>query len=159
MFSKSGFVIVATALAMFAMGRVESLAAHRGLAGPTAWAQQWDDPADDTAADSQPPTPPTISGTYSGTLDDHRTGPGTLSATISQTGAKVSGTWSSNLGSGTLKGRVRSNDDVLIKLSATGGHGCKIFVLGTFENGDEISGVYHTSDCGKPDHGTFEMTD
>ena len=84
MLGKIGFVITGTVLAMFIMGRVESLAAHRGFGGSSAWAQQWDDPADDASPQddvvSQPELVPDVSGSYFGTLDDHRFGPGVLSA-------------------------------------------------------------------------------
>jgi|HubBroStandDraft_6_1064221.scaffolds.fasta_scaffold235791_2 hypothetical protein len=160
MLAKIGFVIAGTALAMFAMGRVESLAAHHGFSGSQAWAQQWDDSSGDSSSadDSESKSsPPNVAGTYSGTIEDHRFGAGTISATISQNGSKLSGPWSSSFGSGTLKGKVSSKGTISARLKLKGG--CGLNMHGTFENGDEIAGVYTVTGCGKADHGTFDMTD
>jgi len=167
MLGKIGFVMGVTVLAMFMMGRVESLAAHRGFGGSTAWAEQWDvtagdaSPQDDVVA--QPDSLPDVSGSYSGSVASHRFGSGTLSATISQggpSGGSLSGTWSTDLDGGiesTLKGKVKPNSKVSLKLKISG-H-CGLVAHGTFKNGDEISGAYHTNGCGKPDHGTFDIID
>jgi len=115
MLAKIGFVIAGTALAIFAMGRVESLAAHHGFIGSQAWAQQWDDSSGDSspAADSESKsTPPDVAGTYSGSIKDHRFGAGTITATIDQTGSKLSGTANSSFGGGTLKGKVSSKGTI-----------------------------------------------
>ncbi len=163
MLRKSGLVIACTALAMFAIGRVESLAAHRGFAGSTACAQSWDDPADDTAAGS-PSTLPNIAGSYTGNVSDHRFGDGTISATISQggpSGGVLSGSWDTDIGGGVtgapLKGKVKPNNAVTLKLKIHGN--CGLIAHGTFENGDEIKGVYHAFGCGGPDHGNFDIFD
>jgi hypothetical protein len=152
MFAKKiGLMVIGAALAMFAMGR-----------GSTAWAQSWDDPADD-AASAQPTTLPNIAGSYSGDVADHRFGDGTLSATISQggpSGGVLSGNWSTDIGggaSGPLKGKVKPNNAVTLRLKIHGN--CHLVAHGTFENGDEIVGVYHAAGCGGPDHGTFDITD
>jgi hypothetical protein len=159
---KIGLIVICAALTTFAMGRVESLAAHRGFAGSTAWAQSWDDSADD-AASTQSPTLPNVAGTYSGSIEDHRFGNGTISATISQggtSGGVLSGSWSTDVGGGitsSLKGKVLANSSVTLRLKVRGA--CHLVAHGTFENGDEIVGVYHASGCGGADHGHFDMTD
>ena len=147
-----GFATVAAALAIFAIGQV---------AASTAWAQSWDDPADE-AVDSASPTVPDISGTYSGNIDDHRKGSGTISATITQTGNVLSGTWISTgnaAGGGKLNGKVNASSDVTMTLKLHGKGGCSLNAVGTFENGDEISMVYHAVGCHHSDHGTIDMTD
>jgi len=159
---KLSFVVTGIVLATFVMGRVESLAEHRGFGDSLAWAQAWDDSSDDAASQSDvsksKSPPPDVSGTYSGTVEDHRFGGGTISGTISQNGSKLSGSWETDVNggaSGTLKGTVKSNSSVKMKLKIRGA--CGLNAHGIFENGDEISGVYHVSGCGKPDHGTFHI--
>jgi hypothetical protein len=158
-----GLVVAGAALAMFAMGRVQSLAAHRGFGGSVAWAQSWDDQGDDAALDSEAPTAPDVSGSYSGQIEDHRKGSGSISATIAQTGKDLSGTWSSDIkGSGVegkLTGTVNSKGDVALTLKIHGKGGCSLDAKGTFEGGDEISAVYVANGCHHSDHGTIDMTD
>jgi|SRR5579863_2117798 len=157
MLRKFGLVVGATVLAMFVMARVESLAAHRGFAGSVAWAQDWDDAdADSEAA----PTLPNVAGNYTGNVSDHRLGNGTISATITQggpSGGVLKGNWSTSLGlvNGGLKGKVKPNNAVKLQLKVNS-H-CFLNAHGTFENGDEIVGVYHGQGCGHPDHGTFDV--
>ena len=50
MHAKIGLVITAAALATFAIGRFESLAAHRGFSGSVACAQESRDTADDASS-------------------------------------------------------------------------------------------------------------
>jgi hypothetical protein len=158
MLGKLSVATVGIIFSTFVVGRVASLGSHRGLGGSIAWAQTWDDTAE--APDAKTP-PPDISGSYSGPADDHRHGAGTISAMISQTGAVLSGTWETDIhggASGTLTGTVKSNGSVKMRLTI-GGH-CGLNVHGIFEHGDEITGVYHVSGCGrKPDFGTFDITD
>jgi hypothetical protein len=158
MLGKFGFVAIATVLAMCVMGRVESLAAHRGFAGSMVWAQEWDD-AD---ADSGSPTLPNVAGTYNGNVVDHKMGPGTITATIAQggpSGGVLTGSWATSFGpvNEGLKGKVKPNSPFKRQLKI-GGH-CGLIAHGTFENGNEIVGVYHTTGCNHPDNGTFDMTD
>jgi hypothetical protein len=94
-----GFMIAGVAIALFATGGVVKLYAHRGFAGSTAWAEQPDSSADDQDAASKQ-IEPDITGSYTGTLDDHKRGPGDLSADITQTGPKVFGSWSSSADGG-----------------------------------------------------------
>jgi hypothetical protein len=159
MLGKLGFIIAGTALTMFAMGRVESLAAHRGFGGPSAWAQSWADLGDDDSAASQPDTVPDVSGSYDGSIQDHRLGLGEIAADIAQNGSKLTGEWNSSFGAGTLKGSVKPNGKVHARLKITGGHGCGLNIQGVFQNGDEIVGKYEVTGCGKSDHGTFDIVD
>jgi hypothetical protein len=151
-------VVAGVFLASFVAGRAGSLIAHHGFAGPAAWAQGWDEPSD--GADSPDATPPDIAGSYSGSATDHRFGDGTISAIISQHGSKVSGSWETDLNGGShgsLKGTVKANGAVKIRLKIRGS--CGLNVSATFENGDEIAGTYKVTGCGKPDHGMFDMID
>ena len=167
MLAKIGSVIGAIALATFMMGRAESLTAHCGFGGSTVWAEQWDDTAGDASPQddfvAQPDSLPDVSGSYSGSVESHRFGSGTLSATISQggpSGGSLSGGWGTDLDGGienTLKGKVKPNSKVSLKLKISG-H-CGLVAHGTFKNGDEISGKYHSNGCGRPDHGTFDIFD
>lgn len=56
---------------------------------------------------------------------------------------------------GKLKGTVKANGSVKLTLKIKGS--CHLDAHGMFENGDEITGVYHASGCGRPDHGTFDI--
>jgi hypothetical protein len=142
------------------MGRVESLAAHRGFSGSVAFAQQWDDQLGNDTVDSQPDSVPDVSGSYDGSMQDHRFGLGEIVADITQNGSKLTGDWNSSFGGpGTLKGSVRPNGKVHARLKITGGHGCGLNVEGVFTNGDEIVGKYQVTGCGKADHGTLDITD
>ena len=147
---KIGLVAIGAVLAIFAIGQV---------AASTAWAQSWDDPADE-AVDSASPAPD-ATGTYSGNIDDHRHGSGTISATITQTGKVLSGTWSSDVGGvgGKLSGKINASNDVTMTMKVHGQPGCVLDAVGTFENGDQISAAYHTIGCRHSDHGHFDMTD
>jgi hypothetical protein len=153
------FVIAVVFLSSFAMGRAQSLVAHKGFAGPAAYAQSWDDSASADVADSH--TPPNVSGSYTGMATDHKFGMGTISVDLTQTGSKLSGTWSTDLGGGVtdapVSGKVRPNSKVHLKLTIS--HHCSLNFQGIFENGDEISGVYVASGCGSPDHGMADVTD
>jgi hypothetical protein len=158
-----GFMIAGVAIAVFATGGVESLSAHRGFAGSAAWAEPPDGSPDAEDAASKQEAPD-ISGSYYGTLSDHNSGANSLSADITQTGMKVSGTWiSADYGgiAGTLKGEVKANGEVKMQLKIKRGNaaGCFFTVDGTFENLDEISAVYHLDDCTRPDHGILDMTE
>lgn len=147
---KIGLVVIGAVLALFTMGQI---------AASTASAQ--DDETADASVDSQPPTVPDISGTYSGPLDSHRKGNGTISATIAQTGNVLSGTWSSDVhaAGGKLTGKVNASSDVALTLKLHGKPGCSLHANGTFENGNEISAVFHAVGCKHSDHGTIDMTD
>jgi hypothetical protein len=50
MLAKIGLVITGIVLAVFAMGRVESVAKHRGFSESAVWAQESDDQADDAVS-------------------------------------------------------------------------------------------------------------
>ena len=157
------FVMAGVFLASFAMARVESLAAHRGFSGSQAWAQDWSDSSGDSpSADepaSVPSAPPNISGTYTGMVVDHKLGSGFGTVTLTQNGKKVSGSFSTFFNSGSVKGTVKPNNTLNLRLKVGGTCGANFH--GVFENGNEISGVYVVSGCakGNGDHGHIDVTD
>ena len=162
MLAKIGFVVGGIALAMFAMGRIESPSAHRGSVGSAAWAEDLDTFTDAADGDSQPAAVPNVNGSYSGPANDHKFGAGTLTVDITQNGSELTGNWESNLDggvSGPMTGKVKSNGQVTLKLKINGLHHCTIDAHGTFEHGNEIAGVYHNSGCTKADHGNFDIID
>ena len=154
------FVIAGVFLASFAMAQAEGVGAHRGFGGSIAWAQSWDDSAEGDAVDSRTP-PPNVAGSYTGMASDHKFGMGAISIDLTQTGSKLSGTWSTDLGGGVsdepVSGKVRPNSKVHLKLTIS--HHCSLNFQGIFEHGDEISGVYVASGCGSSDHGAADVTD
>jgi hypothetical protein len=154
------FVVTGVFMASFAVARAQSLIMHQGFAGSAAWAQNWADPADDDSATSQPDAVPTVGGSYSGSVQDKRFGPGGIEADIIQNGSKLTGMWNSDFGGpGTIKGSVKPNGKVHMRLKITGKGGCGLNVQGLFQNGNEIIGKYQVTGCGKSDHGTFDITD
>jgi hypothetical protein len=152
------FVMAGIFLATFAMGRVESFAAHRGFGGSLAWAQSWGDLSGDASpqtGDSQAQTaPPNIAGPWVGTIDDHHFGEGDLSFEFTQNGSKLKGTYDSSFGGGKLKGKIKSDGSISAALKIEGS--CVLAAHGTLEAG-EITGVYHAAGCARSDHGTFEV--
>jgi hypothetical protein len=158
---KIAFIITGVFLTSFAMGRVESLTAHRGFSGSIAFAQQWDDSFGSADIDSQPDkTVPDVSGSYTGTVQDHKLGTGDISADIIQNGSRLTGDWDSDFGGpGTINGRVKPNGKVHLRLKITGARGCGLNAQGVFRGGDEIVGKYQVTGCKKSDHGTFDIFD
>ena len=156
------FVIAVLFLSSLAIGRAESLLAHRGFAGSAAYAQNWDNSGSDASSTAEPETksPPNVAGTYSGTIDDHQDGSGPMTMTINQNGKKLTGNFTTFFNSGTIKGSVSTTGKVHARLKVGGTCGASFH--GTFENGDEIVGVYNVSGC-RPkdngDHGTIDATD
>ena len=165
MLAKVGLMIAGTALAMFAMGRIEGVAAHRGFAGSVACAQEWNDQGDDASAqdDADSEAAVSASGVYSGTIMDSGEGDGMISAAISQIHSKLVGTFvatfqSANYGPGFVKGKIKNGAiNARLKFSLKGK--CGLNFHGTFQNGNEITGSYTMTGCsGKSNSGTFDMT-
>ena len=166
MHAKIGFVIVITAFATFAIGRFESLAAHRGFSGSVACAQESGDTADDASSQDDAVAPDVtaaqIQGTYSGMIVDDNLGSGTyLGGFIPKihSRSKILGTWVDGLNNvpGSIKGTVKSNGAInatyRLKIK---GH-CLFKFQGMFNNG-EISGTYTTNGCSGPlSHGTLDI--
>ena len=153
------FVVVGVFVSSFALGRAQSLINHQGFAGSAAFAQAWADSND--SPDMKAP-PPDVSGGYSGNVVDHRFGPGTIDVDIAQDGSKLTGTWDTDVNGGaqgTLKGSVKPNGKVHMRLKITGQGGCGLNMQGIFQNNDEIVGKYQVTGCGHADHGTVDMTD
>jgi hypothetical protein len=156
------FVVAGMFLASFSMARTQSLIMHQGFAGSAAWAQNWADPADDDSVASQPDMVPSVGGSYTGSVQDKRFGAGGIEADVIQNGSKLTGTWDTDINGGavgTIKGSVKPNGKVHMRLKITGQGGCGLNVQGLFQNGDEIIGKYQVTGCGKSDHGTFDITD
>jgi len=156
------FVIAGTALATLMMGQVEKLATHRGFGGSQAWAEQWSDSSGDTSSADEPQSkspPPDIAGTYTGTVVDHKAGSSSATVIITQNGKKLSGSFSTGFNHGTVKGTIKPNNTVKLRLKVAGTCGANFH--GVFENGDEIAGVYVVSGCasGNGDHGMVDVTD
>jgi hypothetical protein len=177
MLAKINLVIAGIVLAMFAMARVESLAAHRGFSGSVAWAQESSDqsdeasPRDDTDADTNADADDdadnavNAGGVYSGTIQDANLSDGMISAAITQIHGKISGTFvatftSADYGPGFVKGKISSNGKITALLRFHLKGKCGLTFHGTFENGNEIMGGYKLTGCKKtaPDNGTFQMT-
>jgi len=166
MLAKVGLVIAGTALAMFAMGRIESIATHHGFGGSVACAQESNDPGDDDASvqdDADSEAAVSASGVYSGTIMDSGEGDGMISAAISQIHSKLTGTFvatfqTANYGPGFVKGKIKNGAiNARLKFSLNGK--CGLNFHGTFQNGNEITGDYAMTGCkGKSNHGTFDMT-
>lgn len=158
MLGKMRLVIAGVVLATFVIGRVESLAAHRGFAGSIAYAQTWSDLGDeDSEQDDSKKAPPQIAGSWDGTAVDHLLGEGTFDLVIDQVGRELSGTVTSALGDGTFTGHIKPNGEIKTKFHV--GIKCVLKAHAIFDAGaDEITGVYHASHCGKPDHGTFTLS-
>jgi hypothetical protein len=155
---KISFIVTGTVLAMFVMGRAESFLAHRGLGGSITYAQTWSDLGDeDSEQDDSKKAPPQIAGMWDGTAIDHLLGTGTFDLSIDQVGRELSGAVTSELGDGTFSGHIKPNGEIKTKFKV--GIKCTLKAHATFDAGaDEITGVYHASHCGKPDHGTFTLS-
>ncbi len=164
MLAKISLVMVGSALAMFVMGRVESLAAHRGFGGSIACAQDWDDPTGDASSQDDFDTDASVraTGVYSGTIVDDDLGHGMISASLSQIHSKLIGTFvatfqSSDFGPGFVKGKIAPNGAINARLKFSLKGKCGVNFHGTFQNGDEISGDYTMTGCGMSDAGSFDM--
>ena len=185
MLAKIGFVITGIGLAMFAMGRVESVASHCGFSESAVWAQESDDhPGDAVSQDdnaSQPDVAPQddqavqnaghknvckVCGTYSGQIISNSLGTGTIMLGIIPANipfrSKVIGTWIDSFDNtpAFLKGSASSNGGVSLQFRLKAKGHCLFKFHGTFENGNEISGTYNTNGCSGPsDSGTIDITD
>ena len=100
------------------------------------------------------------SGTWVGTIADSVAGPGTVTATMSQSGSNLVGTWQSTFAAGsnggTLAGQVRTND-VLIELYPSNPMYCPYAVVGN-RSGGTLSGTYAAFNCSMVITGTLNIT-
>ena len=168
MLAKIGLVITGIVLAVFAMGRVESVAKHRGFSESAVWAQESDDQADDASlqddADLQNQSgckPGPASGLYSGTVMDNNMGAGTIEGAFSQCRGKLTGNWQDTfVPPAFFKGAIKSNGAINARMKFHLFGKCGYLFHGTFTNGNEISGSYTLNGCKgmAADHGTFDMT-
>ena len=187
MLAKIGFVITGIGLAMLAMGRVESVASHRGFSESAVWAQQSDDQAGDAASPDDEASEADaawqddadlavqnaghknvckVCGTYSGQIISNSLGTGTIMLGIIPANipfrSKVIGTWIDSFDNtpAFLKGSASSNGGVSLQFRLKAKGHCLFKFHGTFENGNEISGTYSTNGCSGPsDSGTIDITD
>ena len=107
------------------------------------------------------PTAFGYSGTWSGTLNDSIGGAGTVTATMSQSGSELVGTWQATFAaggsnSGTLQGLIRTND-VLIELYPSDPTTCP-FALVAQRSGSTLSGTYVAFACTVSVSGTMSIT-
>ncbi len=179
MLSKIGLVITGIVLAVFAIGRVENVAKHRGFSESAVWAQESDDQADDAVsqddaapqADAAPQDDADpqnasgckagpASGIYSGTVMDNNMGAGTISGAFSQCGGKLTGNWQDTfVPPAFFSGKIKSNGAISARMKFHVFGKCGYLFHGVFENGNEISGSYTLNGCKgmAPDGGTFHM--
>ncbi len=104
-------------------------------------------------------TLPSIEGNASGSLNDSIAGAGTISASVSQNGVALNGTFSDSFGlTGKLYG-VIVGSTVYFQLSPTNPGDCPLWATGTLSGGTLI-GNYNTApfNCQVSDSGTFSMT-
>jgi hypothetical protein len=185
MLAKIGLVITCIGLATFAMGRVESVARHRGFSESTAWAQESDDQADDAVspddtaaqdnagAQDDPAVQHArhkntckVCGNYSGKIISNSLGTGTFMLGIIPANipfrSKLSGTWIDSFDNtpGFMKGTASSKGGLSLQFRLKIKGHCLFNFHGIFENGNEISGTYNTNGCSGPsDSGTIDITD
>ncbi len=136
-------------------GRVGAGSAFAQSAAPSESA------SDANIASSPDASPPDVSGDWTGTLTDGNKGMGAFSMQITQTGSKLSGTWSSFLvaGSPSLSGKVSSKGVVHLNLSLEGK--CHLVAKGTLPNANEILASYKYASCSqsvKNDIGAVDVT-
>ncbi len=90
------------------------------------------------------------SGTWAGAINDSLGGPGTLSATMSQSGSNLVETWQAAFtgggnNGGTLAGII-NNQEELIELFPSNPNSCPFAVVGQ-RSGTTISGTYAAFNC------------
>jgi hypothetical protein len=103
-----------------------------------------------------------IAGTWKGTVSDSQLGTGTVTATINQSNAVVTGTWAAtytnaaNNNNGSLSGTVDgSNVSILLKPSAVNSCGIQ---LSATSDGKTMSGNYSTVQCTETVTGQISVT-
>lgn len=106
--------------------------------------------------------PPAFSPNANGTINDALAGTGTISATLSQTGVTISGTYGDTFtsgspgSSGTFYGVVIGSN-VYFDLIPSQSGSCPFTALGAI-NGSSVSGSYTAVLCGATDSGTFSFS-
>lgn len=103
-------------------------------------------------------TPPSVAGTYSGTEVDSIAGSGSLSATVTQSGSVLGGSYSNSFGgSGTVFGQFVNSGTALFALLPPSASDCPGVASATI-NPPTISGSYEAVYCSVSDTGTFTLT-
>lgn len=101
--------------------------------------------------------PPNVAGSATGTLHDSIAGAGTITASITQNGVALTGTFSDSFGvSGQIYG-VIVGSTVYFDLLPSNPANCPFSATGTL-SGTNLSGNYTAIFCGVADTGTFSMT-
>jgi hypothetical protein len=102
-----------------------------------------------------------VSGNFRGTIQDSVAGPGTINASLSQSGNVVSGTYQTffanpaNNGSGTLAGTV-SGSSVTLTATPSVATACPFRVTGSVDD-DELTGTYAVFNCTVAVSGTVNL--
>ena len=105
---------------------------------------------------------PDIAGLYSGTIQDSVAGPGTVTATIVQDGADLTGTWQSlfnnpnNNNGGNLTGTIHDTSIILV-LETSNPNNCPYDVTAILVSPVEISGNYAAFNCSRAITGTLDV--
>lgn len=103
----------------------------------------------------------TYSGSWKGTIRDNLAGNASLSASMSQSGRDIRGTWSSTYGDGTINsgeliGEIDGNT-VVVNLLPSNPATCP-FVAVLSRSGDTLSGDYAAYNCTVAISGTISVT-
>ena len=100
------------------------------------------------------------SGQWTGTIQDSLGGPGTISASIAQSGRNLTGTWSATFNSGNSGGSltgVVTGNSVVVELEPSNRENCP-FRLVANRSGNTMSGDYSAFDCTRTVTGTISLT-
>jgi len=103
-----------------------------------------------------------VAGSYQGTAQDSAAGTGTLTVTIAQNEATITGTWqltfsnAANNNSGSITGSISHNSlNVTLQTSVPGA--CSYQLTATV-TGSQITGNYTSVNCSRPSSGTVTIT-
>ncbi|MGA6974621.1 MAG: hypothetical protein WBY93_23535 [Candidatus Binatus sp.] len=172
--SKTVFVVLVFALALFLPARIGLLLAKGQAQGSVAWAQDASDADDSADVSTEPATaPPDIAGDWSGDVDDNNPdiGERDFSIEIFQKKSKFNGNWEIGSGlTGSFKGKIKADGESLTLKLKRKHSKCRITAEGTLgtttpdvagllEEVPEISGTYKASakKCDGAEGGTFQL--
>ena len=104
--------------------------------------------------------PFSYAGSWSGTIQDSLAGPGTISATLTQSGSDLGGTWQASFTSGSNGGSAVgfvNGNEVLLELHPSSVSACPYNVVAT-RSGNTLSGNYSAFNGTGTITGTISMT-
>jgi hypothetical protein len=101
--------------------------------------------------------PPSVAGAYTGTQVDSVEGSGPVSATVTQTGSVLGGTYSNPLGSGRVYGQFVNSATAFFVLIPSVSSDCPAVATASMSP-PNISGGYVGVDCVESDSGTFSLS-